>query len=478
MPLVRSKGSLLLVLVALLAIALLAPTAAAADLPGSAVWCILDPCPQAPADLVAKANAQLKTVFGPGPGVCGDGVCDTSRLETCASCPADCGTCSQKAPVTKCTRPGVVALSFDDGPSQFTRSIIELLNKEKIKATFFTMGMQLLKPEQAAVTKFAFDSGHVIGSHTWQHRSLLTSQNDLTGFKKSTAKGFMSLNALRVEMIFTDMMIEKTIGKRPRLFRPPYFEWTSKAMAWLDTSGYRVVNINVDSKDYMLPAGSKPANVMDLLKAEFAKATTEGSWIHLQHDVIGFSAEAVGQVVKFFREKNLQFVTVNECIGEADPYKSVAIPYLAPGLQARNYKGPPAQLPVTPLPPTSPAPAGLTTGNAPAAGVTGKALKPMPAAAMALSLATTPEHLVEDMAANGGNPATPAGPSGTVTDPTTNPMGDAGNAGGAGSAVSGGNGGASDKNNNGKPAANNGVVAAANSAWIALLVVVVMGLAM
>lgn len=42
--------------------------------------------------------------------------------------------------ITKCSRPGVLALAYDDGPYQFTSSLVDTLDKAGVKGTFFFTG--------------------------------------------------------------------------------------------------------------------------------------------------------------------------------------------------------------------------------------------------------------------------------------------------------------------------------------------------
>ena len=42
--------------------------------------------------------------------------------------------------ITKCTTPGVVALTFDDGPFQYTQDIVNKLTAAGHRATFFQNG--------------------------------------------------------------------------------------------------------------------------------------------------------------------------------------------------------------------------------------------------------------------------------------------------------------------------------------------------
>lgn len=42
--------------------------------------------------------------------------------------------------ITKCSKPGVLALAYDDGPYQFTSSLVDTLDAAGVKGTFFFTG--------------------------------------------------------------------------------------------------------------------------------------------------------------------------------------------------------------------------------------------------------------------------------------------------------------------------------------------------
>lgn len=60
----------------------------------------------------------------------------------------------------------VVYLTFDDGPSDKTQAVLDILDKYKAKATFFVTGHM---PEYRSMIKKAYDRGHTIALHTYSH---------------------------------------------------------------------------------------------------------------------------------------------------------------------------------------------------------------------------------------------------------------------------------------------------------------------
>ena len=60
-----------------------------------------------------------------------------------------------------------VALTFDDGPSQFTNKIVDILTENKLAATFLFVGKNAKSNPDAVV--YASQQGMSIGNHSWDH---------------------------------------------------------------------------------------------------------------------------------------------------------------------------------------------------------------------------------------------------------------------------------------------------------------------
>lgn len=69
--------------------------------------------------------------------------------------------------LTHCVVPGVVALTFDDGPYIYTAEVLETLSQHGARATFFLNGVNKGSidgfPE---LVRRAHAEGHQLGSHT------------------------------------------------------------------------------------------------------------------------------------------------------------------------------------------------------------------------------------------------------------------------------------------------------------------------
>ena len=125
-----------------------------------------------------------------------------------------------------------VWLTFDDGPHPTnTDKALSILDKHKIKATFFVVGSHA--SSYGALVSKAFNAGHQIANHSFSHR-------DLT---KLTEK------EIKKEIEDTHKIIRNYLGG-DWMFRPPYGAHNALVDKVSRDLGYRTVLWNVDTLDW------------------------------------------------------------------------------------------------------------------------------------------------------------------------------------------------------------------------------------
>lgn len=86
--------------------------------------------------------------------------------------------------VYKQTEDKIIYLTFDDGPSSNTKTILDILDKYNAKATFFVTGAN---PVYNHLIKDAYNRGHTIGLHTYSH-DYKTVYSSIDGYFNDLAK--------------------------------------------------------------------------------------------------------------------------------------------------------------------------------------------------------------------------------------------------------------------------------------------------
>lgn len=126
-----------------------------------------------------------------------------------------------------------VALTFDDGPSKYTKPVLEILNREKVGATFFMLSENVLeRPDDA---KAVAASGYSVAAHTVTHRDLATLTDD---------ERFTEINQSVDD-------INKTVGAGTvKCLRPPYGSFNTAVLQVSADRGIGVVNWDIDTEDW------------------------------------------------------------------------------------------------------------------------------------------------------------------------------------------------------------------------------------
>jgi len=129
-----------------------------------------------------------------------------------------------------------IAISFDDGPvTNYTQQILNILNNENVKATFFCIGSRIAGNE--AVLKEVQAEGHIIGNHSYSHHFWF----DMYSAKK-----------MQEDLKQMDVAMEKVTGLKPKLFRPPYGVTNPNLAKAIKKGGYTPVGWSVRSMDTVI----------------------------------------------------------------------------------------------------------------------------------------------------------------------------------------------------------------------------------
>lgn len=182
-----------------------------------------------------------------------------------------------------------VALTFDDGPTEFTPKFLDLLKENQIKATFFCIGRQIEKHPETFQRIIA--EGHTIGNHTFSH---------------SDTTGFLSALKMTEEIEKCDEIILKTGNIKTDLYRPPFGVTNPNIAKAIKKMNKVSIGWNVRSLDTVTKDEKKIyRNVTRNLK--------KGSII-LLHDTSEKTYHVLENLLLFLKDKEYSVFTVDTLI--------------------------------------------------------------------------------------------------------------------------------------------------------------------
>lgn len=212
----------------------------------------------------------------------------------------------------QCVSAGMFALTFDDGVFEYTSELLDLLDKNSVKASFFINAnnyADLTEAPYPSILKRMDQAGHFIGSHTYSHLSL-TSLDSAGIFDQ------MSRN---------DDVFLSILGKRPTYMRPPYSDSNDAVKSALASFGFKgSVLWNLDSLD---ATNVNLSNEIDIAKTIFQTAldssdSASSSFISLMHDPVRTTVEQLVQwAITTVRAKGYRLVAMDECLGVSDQWR-------------------------------------------------------------------------------------------------------------------------------------------------------------
>ena len=179
----------------------------------------------------------------------------------------------------------LIALTFDDGPSNNTKYFIKELQKRDALVTFFVVGNRVKKYED--VLKEAYLMGNQIGSHTYSHKNLL----------------YLNEEEITKEIEKTNEAIYNVIGTKPTIIRVPYGNINKKIRS---ISNMNHILWNVDTLDWKYKNSNR-------VYKEIIKHAEDGNII-LLHDIFKTSVNGVLKAIDELKKQGYEFVTIDEMV--------------------------------------------------------------------------------------------------------------------------------------------------------------------
>jgi peptidoglycan/xylan/chitin deacetylase (PgdA/CDA1 family) len=182
----------------------------------------------------------------------------------------------------------MLALTFDDGPSQYTAQILDVLTEYGGNGTFCVVGNRVESFSDTA--RLIVAQGSQIMGHSWDHKQLTKLSDD----------------EIISELRETIRVINDATGVSPVMYRPPYGAVNDTLKAVSKDLGLSLVNWSVDTRDW-------ESRNADAVYANIMKDARDGSII-LCHDLYESTANAVARAIPELVGQGYQLVTVEELL--------------------------------------------------------------------------------------------------------------------------------------------------------------------
>ncbi|KAI0603349.1 hypothetical protein F4775DRAFT_587869 [Biscogniauxia sp. FL1348] len=208
-----------------------------------------------------------------------------------------------------CVNPGDIAVTFDDGPYNFTNDLLDKFAEYGAKATFFITGTNLHKgkindpdlPWASVIQRMAAE-GHQIASHTWSHENF--SQLDDT--------------QARNQLIWNEIALNDILGYFPTYMRPPYSICPEDCQSLLADLGYHVTYFDLDTEGYLNDEADMIQTSKDIWDdAVDGSDPCEDSYLEIEHDIHYQTVyNLTDYILRSLFDHGYRSVTVGQCLGD------------------------------------------------------------------------------------------------------------------------------------------------------------------
>ncbi|MDR1564235.1 MAG: polysaccharide deacetylase family protein [Oscillospiraceae bacterium] len=180
----------------------------------------------------------------------------------------------------------MIALTFDDGPSKITRRLLELLDKNGGRATFFVIGNRVETYKETA--KSIVEQGSELMGHSWDHKQLTK----------------LTPEEMREELKSTNDAIYAATGVTPKGYRPPYGAVNDELKGLSKEMNLAIINWSLDTEDWKSRKADKIYEVI--------MSNVKSGGIILCHDLYDATGDAMAKIIPELRKKGYQLVTISE----------------------------------------------------------------------------------------------------------------------------------------------------------------------
>jgi peptidoglycan/xylan/chitin deacetylase (PgdA/CDA1 family) len=197
----------------------------------------------------------------------------------------------------------LVALTYDDGPSEWTDAILDHLADHDGRATFFVLGNAILGEQRRRTLRRTVSGGHEIGNHTFRHPS------DLSALAEAD---------VRDEIERAQAAIREAAGIEPVHWRAPFLRTSERLLSIVDSLGLTHVGCSTMPGDWDLDSQEIVERVREFLRPGAVIVLHDGrpadEPAHLSRPTREETAKATGLILEEMSQLGLRAATVTELL--------------------------------------------------------------------------------------------------------------------------------------------------------------------
>lgn len=183
----------------------------------------------------------------------------------------------------------MIAMTFDDGPSNRTEEVMNLFIQHQANASFFMLGQNV--EQHPEIVKAMAEQGFELCNHSWDHQSIDTDDKQLIAH----------------EVFDTQDAIYRFTGIEPTKVRPPYGAFNNKqTKEVVENNGLGITLWNVDTLDWK---SRDSGSIQSIVRQH----TFDGAII-LFHDLYPSTVDAIKILIPELQKQGYQLVSVSDLI--------------------------------------------------------------------------------------------------------------------------------------------------------------------
>jgi len=188
-----------------------------------------------------------------------------------------------------------IYLTFDDGPTEYTEDILEILDRYEIKSTFFMLSNNVL--HNPTVVQAVKEKNHTIGCHGVTHQ--------VSKFYKTSSSPLDEMNTCKTS-------VQSITGEPVNIIRVPFGSFphlTTSQKAKLDQAKYVMWDWNVDSNDWSIHNEKKMTkSVLDQVQKLYKRERVP---VILFHDK-EVTVKALPTIIEALKNLGYEFLPIDE----------------------------------------------------------------------------------------------------------------------------------------------------------------------